>query len=408
MSGRLVKIDSNGNLAASDVDADKTLEDTDVKGTTDEITVTISQTGTVVISLPDSINLDGATASRILATDTGKKTESVDLADWISGTADEITVTDDEAGGVVASLPDAIKLDGGTASTILSIDGDKKTASVPDGSSDEILTTDGSGTYSFKTATVDIPICLSTFDAVPSRATESNVHGSLLSLATAQPLDTVPTDITVSKGIGKIMVVINAGSDIAGAITVTGESIDRDTGASTPADTDTITIDALTTDSTTTDSNGNTVHAFSGAYITSKWFTGSVTLSTTDLTLTDVDVYHISFEQVNDQSNLTLDTFDANIYTTNIAAEFDAYLYAITVSGNKCTLTNEAALHVGADGETAIANKYWRLRRGAIAKSIDGESDGFWFDIHYSNSPVYVEDVTVKVWITKTQSLTLA
>ena len=253
--------------------------------------------------------------------------------------------------------------------------------------------------------TVDVPVCLQDYDPSPARSSESNIHGGILSLATGQALDSVPTDLPVTKGIGKLIIVINAGTDIAGEITVTGETIDRNTGASTPADTDTITVDALTTDNSDTDTNGNTRHAFEGAYITSKWFTGSVTLSTTNLTLTDVDVYHVSFEQFGDQPGITLDAFDANIFTTNVAAEFDAYLYSLEVTGDKCDVTREASLNVGADGETAIADRYWRLRRGNIAKALDGTSDGIWVDVHYSNSPAYVEDVTLKVWATIEKSL---
>ena len=39
------------------------------------------------------------------------------------------------------------------------------------------------------------------------------------------------------------------------------------------------------------------------------------------------DIYHVSFHQYNDQSNITVETFDCNMYVTNVAAEFDAYLY---------------------------------------------------------------------------------
>ena len=241
-------------------------------------------------------------------------------------------------------------------------------------------------------------IAFGMYDAEPARASESHIHGGLLSLADDQPLNSDPTDIDVTKGIGKLIIVINAGSDVEGTITITGTSVDRNTGASTASDTDDIIVDALTTDSSTTDSNGNTVHTYSGAYISSKWFVGSVTLSTTNLTLTDVDVFHVSFEQINDQSNLTLTTFDANIFTTNTAAEFDAYLYTLHVTGSKCRIDKEADLHVGADGVTALANKYWRLRRGYINEAINGLTDGFWVDVHYSNNPAYVEDVTLKVW----------
>ena len=257
----------------------------------------------------------------------------------------------------------------------------------------------------FTTAPAAFPLVFSIYDAEPARGSESNIHGGLLSLATGQPLDSVPTDLVVTKGIGKLLIVVNAGSDLAGDITVTGTSVDRDTGATTGADTDTLTIDAVTTDNSDTDSNGNTRHAFAGAYVTSKWFTGTVTLSTTNLTLTDVDVYHVSFEQFNDAPVLTLNTFDANIFTTNVAAEFDCYLYVLEASATKFNVVRVASLNVGADGETAIANKYWRLRRGGLDREMEGTTDGIWIDVHYSNSPAYVEDVTIKVWATQTKTL---
>ncbi|MHA1737907.1 MAG: hypothetical protein ACTSWD_04920 [Candidatus Heimdallarchaeota archaeon] len=273
----------------------------------------------------------------------------------------------------------------------------------------KLVKTDASKVLTSTDATVDVPIALTMFDAVPSRNKVSDWNGGLESLATGQQLG--PTspgdDIVVTKGTGKLVIVVNAGSDITGDITITGTSVNRDTGATTASDTDTISVDTLTTDNSTTDANGNICYDFDDAYISSKWFTGSVTLSSTTLNLSDVDVYHCSFEQWNDQSDLTLNTFDANIYTTNANAEFDAYLQTLHVTGNKCRVDCEAELHVGAAGETAIADKYWRLRRGAINEALDGTTDGMWVSVYYSNSPVYVEDVTIKVWATKNQVLTL-
>lgn len=275
-----------------------------------------------------------------------------------------------------------------------------------DGSANDIIKTDGAGTLSFVTPTSHTQISFSMYDAEPARGSETSLDGAFIKIADAQPLNSVPTDLVVSKGTGKMVIVINAGSDLVGDITVTGTSVDRNTGATTGSDTDIITVDSLTTDNSDTDTNGNTRHAFVGAYITSKWFTGTVTLSTADLTLTDVDIYHISFEQFDDTANIILDTFDANILTTNVNAEFDAYLYSIMVTGDKATIAREASLNVGADGETALANRYWRLRRGNIDKSLDGTTDGTWIDVHYANSPAYVEDVSIKVWATEIVPLT--
>lgn len=258
-----------------------------------------------------------------------------------------------------------------------------------------------------KIPTSHTQLAFSMYDAEPARSSETSLDGAFILLSTpgGEPLSS-GNDIVVSKGTGKLIIVVNAGSAFVGEVTVTGTVVDRDTGA-TGADTDTITVDALTTDNSDQDLNGNDRHAFTGAYITSKWFVGAVTISTTDLTLTDVDVYHVSFEQFDDTENIILDTFDANILTTSVNAEFDAYLYSIEVTADKCNITREASLNVGSDGETAIANRYWRLRRGNINKTIDGRTDGTWVDVHYSNSPAFVEDVSIKVWATEVVHLTL-
>ena len=244
-------------------------------------------------------------------------------------------------------------------------------------------------------------LVLSAYDAKPARAQETNLHGGLLSLSTADAVDTVPTTYNVSKGIGKILFVVNAGTDLSGTLTVSGTVVDRETGAS-GADTDDVIIDGLTVDTTTTDGNGNTVHGYKNAYITSKWFHGTVTMSTSDLTISDIDTYHVSFEQFNDVPYVMVQTLDVNAWIDNVAAEFDCYLYALTVSGSVCSITNEASLHVGTNGFASIANRYERLRRGNIGKALVTSHDGVWVDVFYSNPIPYVEDVTIKVWADRT------
>ena len=257
---------------------------------------------------------------------------------------------------------------------------------------------------------VHTPITM--FDGVPERALQSNWNGGIKLLTAGTELSPTATqlgpttpgdDITVTKGNGKILVVVVAGADVAGTITVTGSTVNRNTGVVTGGQTNTITVDAVTTNDSTAAGKGSAiaVHDFTGAYITDDWFTGSVVLSSTTLNCT-VYVYHVSFEQFNDQPDIVLTTFDGNIYTTNAAAEFDAYLYTLHKgTGNNCRIDTESELHVGTDGETAIANKYWRLRKGNINESLNGQTDGFWVDVHYLNSPVYVQDVTLKVWYTQ-------
>jgi len=77
------------------------------------------------------------------------------------------------------------------------------------------------------------------------------------------------------------------------------------------------------------------------------------------------------------------------------------------VTGDEVAIDNDADIHLGADGRTAIASRYERLRRGNLAHAIDGTTDGVWVDIFYSNTPTQIEDVTMFLLAERTVSLTL-
>jgi hypothetical protein len=245
---------------------------------------------------------------------------------------------------------------------------------------------------------VRIPIPVTNYLDRNQKFLEQDIHGGLSSLATGQALDSVPTDLPVTAGTGKLMIVVNAGADTTGDITVTGTTVDRETGTETGADTDTVTIAGLTTDGSDTDADGNIRHSFTNAYITSKWFKGATTLSTTNLTLTDVDVWQCSFEQLNDWLEYELDTFDINAYETNTNAWLYGYLYSVVPKGTDMVdIARESTLDLPAAEVTA--NKFYRLRRGNIGKVLNGTTDGFFVDLHLGpDNQTYWEDVTMKIW----------
>ena len=261
----------------------------------------------------------------------------------------------------------------------------------------------GDSRFEMKSPTVSYgsEVCLASYVDKKERNAEYNLHGGLDSLDTGSALDSVPTDIVVTAGTGKILIVVNAGADVTGTITVTGTTVDRNTGVETGADTDTVRVGGLTTDGSDTDASGNVRHSFTDAYITSKWFKGSVTLSTTNLTLSDVDTYQVSFEQFNDAPDVTLETFDITALATNASAWLYAYLYTvetgIQVEFDSCNITRLATLDLPA--AEVSANKYYRLRRGNLDTDIVGTTDGIWVDLFPGPlASVYWEDVNIKVW----------
>jgi hypothetical protein len=281
----------------------------------------------------------------------------------------------------------------------LTVNGD---ASIGDGGTTNYVKVDSSKLLSFQgtadiAASVNVPVCLDTYVDVKERLAEYNVHGGIDSIDTAHDLSA--GNLVTTVGTGKIMLVINAGGDLVGDITITGTTVDRDSGAETGADTDTLTIDSATTDNSDTDASGNIRHAFTGAYITSKWFKGIVTISSADTAVTDMDTYQVSFEQWNDSPSYTLTTLDMNAKATNSSAWMYAYLYTLEVTGDKCDITRLSTLDLPA-AEVA-ANKYYRLRRGGLATTLNGTTDGMWVDVFPGPlASAYWEDINLKVWAT--------
>jgi hypothetical protein len=169
----------------------------------------------------------------------------------------------------------------------------------------------------------------------------------------------------------------------------------------TPGDTCTVTVDTLTTDTSDTDAQGNHRHAFTHGYISGKWFTGAISITTTDLDLTDVEVLHVSFDQVNDSADFIIDTYDISLYCVNSSAWFYSYLYSIDVdpATMTCDVAREATMEIPV--ADTIGDRYYRLRRGNLDVRLHGSSDGFWSETFmgpFANQ--YWEDITFKVWIT--------
>lgn len=226
-----------------------------------------------------------------------------------------------------------------------------------------------------------------------TRDSNEGIHGFLRTVATAQAVSS-GSPINTTVGTGKVLIVVNAGSDTSGTITVTGTTIDRHTGEATANDTDTITIEGLTTDSSDTDAQGNVRWGFSNAYITSKWFSGSISLSTTDVNLSDVDLYLVLFEQFND-SDVVVKTLDFTGYVTNASAWVYVYLYSVVVDGDTATITREASVEIA----SVNANQGYRRKIDPINKSLTGATDGIFAEMYFGRTTqIDWQNVGLKIW----------
>lgn len=251
------------------------------------------------------------------------------------------------------------------------------------------------------TVTTSHPILIPFSFPLNTKTDLDSLHGSLLINDSEDGIIlNSGTPIVGNGGISKVMGVVLAGTVLTGSYTITGTSVDRNTGVETPADSEIINVDGLSVDASTIDANGNKVHSYSNSYLSVKWWKGSLTFSTTDLDLTEIRFAQISFEQSNDSSGITLNSFNANYLISNSNAVMDAYLYTVIANGSVVTVNNVASLH-HLSGEFADAS--FRKRIGNIGVDLDGATSGVFIDLFLKPDNLqYFSSFTMSVWLTQT------
>jgi len=245
------------------------------------------------------------------------------------------------------------------------------------------------------TSTVKHPIVLSFSVDVNTKNNVDNIFGGLRQVVTAQPLSS-GVDITGTNGRSKLMIVVNAGSDIGGSLKVTGTKVDRDTGVKTTSFEEIIAIDSLSVNTSGTDSLGQELHNFTNCYMTSAWFDGSFTISTTDLNISSLGVFSVAFNQFNATIPLTIDTIDLTTTITNTAAQFSGHAYAVEVVNGKTSIVSFSDYILTA-AESNVG--FYRLRDSNIGKVIDTATDGIFIDMNFLPlAQTYFSSIVLNIW----------
>lgn len=240
---------------------------------------------------------------------------------------------------------------------------------------------------------------LGTYSAIPDRNSQENVHGDLSSISTGNNINAGDITLTADAdwGLGKMVIVSNGAAE-TGTIAITGTEVDRDTGSETAAQVSTVVIDTQTTDAGGTDANSQTIHSLTNAYITDKWFTGTanIVLSQTAGSLTDIDIYHCSFEQFGDVRSVILRSLDIKVLCDNSGgASLSAHMYKVDVTGDKVNILPITDIVRTAD---FVTGKQYRLRKGALDIELDGRTDGIFVNLSYLGSPSKFRDADMIVW----------
>lgn len=241
-------------------------------------------------------------------------------------------------------------------------------------------------------------IPLDSYVESPQKFSEQDVHGGLTLLDTAHVLQT-GAPLAVTKGIGKLYFVTDS-LTVPGQIEISGTSVNRNTGVETASDTEILTINTLSTDSSGTDAQGNPTWDIADGVLSSKWWTGSVTIAEASLGSFKgtIDTYHVSFEQLNDAVVGEIQTFDVNVLTTDATAWGYWYLYIMqkNVFGRFDIVP---VTDISIPSGSALTNEFWRLRRGLLSRSLNPMTDGLFVNIFLGPiNKTYFQDMSMKIW----------
>ena len=212
-----------------------------------------------------------------------------------------------------------------------------------------------------------------------------SMWGGLDSVVLGVGLDS-GSPINTAVGCGKVMFVLNAGTDTTGTITITGDTRDRNTGEITLGDTEVLTIAGLSTDTSDNDANGNIRHAIVGGYLTSKWFQGPIAVTTAaggagGVILSDVDIYLCAFYQFGNGeiAEVIVDGMDITGYTSSTSGWIDAHFYSVEVVAGRAAVTRMASADFTVAQTTALQKH--RGKVSGIAKTLVPETDGIFLDV---------------------------
>jgi hypothetical protein len=263
-------------------------------------------------------------------------------------------------------------------------------------------------TFENKTPSLTQKLTLSNYVDKPARGKQLAQFGGIEKILDAGSFSAGTPD-AATNGCGKLLFVINAGADLVGDFTVTGDTVDRNTGAITVGDTEVVTLDGASTDTSDTDAKGNVRYAFSGAYVTTKWFQGAISISTTEVDVSDFDIWNVAFHQFGDTpTSVELDTFDVTGLPTNTAAWLYAYVYSLEVTNGTCEVVRQGTIEIP-DSAIDAADVHYRRKIGGIGKTLDPSTDGIWVDIFPGPfNQTYWGDIDTIVIYAATSPLTLS
>jgi hypothetical protein len=223
-----------------------------------------------------------------------------------------------------------------------------------------------------------------------TRRTNLDIFGGTNTLALNDTLNPT-TNISLTNGVSKIGIAITSGSDFTGSIKITGTYRNRTTWELITGS-ETIAVTLLTTEV-------EEGLQYNNLYLTSLWWAGDFNITTTDVTLSSVDLIQIGFDQLGEHQNFTVEELDVTFRKSNVNGGLNVSFFSVLKNNGYYNLTREFFL-TSEEGE-GIVNGMFRMKRNGGIKKFNGTNEGFFVFVDPKpDVQDYIEDLTVRVTTT--------
>jgi len=223
-----------------------------------------------------------------------------------------------------------------------------------------------------------------------------DMWGGTNTLSSVETIDPT-TNLTLTSGTSKLLLAVVSGSDVVGEIKITGTYRNR-TSWELVNTTETITLDGLTTE---------VVEGleYTNAYLTSFWWTNTITIWTTNANINHLDVVQLAFDQVGEHQNYTIEELDVTFRKSNANGGVNSSFYSVEDGNNRVNVTKLFTLET-LEGSGVGDAMYRQKRNNGILFNVNGSHSGFFVRIiPLPLTQSYIEDMTVRVSMTIWETL---
>jgi len=226
--------------------------------------------------------------------------------------------------------------------------------------------------------------------------------GGLSQLVTGGNVNSA-ANMAVNTSCSRLLFVINSAGDANGTITITGTQYSEETKLLTPNATETITINGVSTDGTANTSLGTPKYDFDNAYLSTHYFTGNCSVSTTDVNLTNVNAYAACIRQKPLLNAFKIASVSVCAQPTNVAAELDLITYTVAEERAEKRVSIHPVDHLQIDGDIPVVrtNNIIHVGRSNVTPWLDTPCyEGFFINLgFYPAGQQYWEQVEITAWV---------